>query len=75
VGGRGRRERGSKKRRARREISILLLPHSSPSTSSLSLSLLPLSHPLPSFLSILLLTTSLSFFSILLTTSLPHSYP
>ena len=27
--------------------SLLLLPHSSPSTSSLSLSLLPLSHPLP----------------------------
>jgi hypothetical protein len=28
--------------------SLLLLPHSSPSTSSLPLSLLPLSHPLPS---------------------------
>jgi hypothetical protein len=30
--------------------SLLLLPHSSPSTSSLPLSLVPLSHPLPSFL-------------------------
>ena len=79
--------------------SLLLLPHSSPSTSSLSLSLLPLSHPLPllplnplpHYLSLLLLHPSHylspsflwhpphyhspSFLSILLTTSLPHSYP
>ena len=79
--------------------SLLLLPHSSPSTSSLSLSLLPLNHPLPHlplnppphYLSLLLLHPSHylspsflwhpphyrspSFLSILLTTSLPHSYP
>ena len=79
--------------------SLLLLPHSSPSTSSLSLYLLPLSHPLPllslnpppHYLSLLLLHPfhyvspsflwhpphyrSPFFLSILLTTSLTHSYP
>ena len=54
--------------------SLLLLPHSSPSTSSLPISLLPLSHPhylSPSFL----FSTYLPPCSPLLTTSLPSSSP
>ena len=54
--------------------SLLLLPHSSPSTSSLPISFLPLSSSLPLF-SFFLFSTYLPPCSPFLTTSLPYSSP